>query len=55
MSNRKKKKPNTGRKPAPASSKRRFPVIWVVLGLVGLAIAASIFLVRQASLALLME
>jgi hypothetical protein len=44
LSTRKKKKRNTGRKPAPASSKRRFPVIWVVLGSVGLAIAASIFL-----------
>ena len=44
MSTRKKKKRNTGRKRAPASSKQHFPVIWVVLGLVGLAIAASIFL-----------
>jgi hypothetical protein len=44
LSTRKKKKRITGRKPAPASSKRRFPVIWVLLGLVGLAIAASIFL-----------
>jgi hypothetical protein len=40
----KKKKRNSGRKPAPTSSKRRFPVIWVVLGSVGLAIAAGIFL-----------
>ena len=44
MSTCKKKKRNTGRKPDPASSKRRFPVIWVVLGSLGLAIAASIFL-----------
>jgi len=43
LGTRKKKKRNTGRKPAVASSKRRFPVIRVVLGLVGLAILASIF------------
>jgi hypothetical protein len=44
LSTRKKKKRHVSRKPAPTSSKRRFPVIWVVLGSVGLAIAASIFL-----------
>ncbi len=44
MSTRKKKKRHVSRKPAPTSSKRRFPVIWVVLGSVGLAIAAGIFL-----------
>ena len=41
---RKKKKRNAGRKPATTSLKRRFPIIWVVLGSVGLAIAAGIFL-----------
>jgi len=41
---RKEKKRNTGRKPATRSLKRRFPVIWVVLGSVGLAVAAGIFL-----------
>ncbi|MGD8338691.1 MAG: hypothetical protein PVG81_05850 [Desulfobacterales bacterium] len=44
MSTRKKKKRHVSRKPAPTSSKRRFPVIWVVLGSVVLAIAAGIFL-----------
>ena len=44
MSTRKKKKSNSGRKLAPASTKRGFPGIWVVLGSVGLAIAAGIFL-----------
>jgi hypothetical protein len=44
LSTRKKKKRPVSRKPAPASSKKRFPVIWVVLGSVGLAIAAGIFL-----------
>ena len=44
MSIRRKKRRHVSRKPAPKSSKRRFPVIWVVLGSVGLAIAAGIFL-----------
>ena len=44
MSTRKKKKRHVSRKPVPASSIKRFPVIWVVLGSVGLAIAAGIFL-----------
>jgi hypothetical protein len=44
LGTRKKKKRNSGRKPAPASTKRGFPGIWVVLGLVGLAIATGIFL-----------
>ena len=44
MSTRRKKRRHVSRKPAPTSSKRRFPVIWVALGSVGLAIAAGIFL-----------
>ncbi len=44
MSTRKKKRRHVSRKPAPTSSKRRFPVIWLALGSVGLAIAAGIFL-----------
>jgi len=44
LSTRRKKRRHVSRKPAPASSKKRFPVIWVVLGSVGLAIAAGIFL-----------
>lgn len=44
MSTIRKKRRHVSRNPAPTSSKRRFPVIWIVLGSVGMAIAAGIFL-----------
>lgn len=42
MGSRKKKKRKTGRKPVPASSKPRFPVVWIILGVIGLVIATSL-------------
>ena len=49
MSSRKKKKRKTGRKPAPASSKPRFPVVWIISAVLGLAIATGfiIYNLRQ--------
>jgi hypothetical protein len=44
MGSRKKKKRKTVRKTVPASSKPRFPVIWIILGVLGLAVAAGIIL-----------
>jgi hypothetical protein len=44
MSSRKKKKRKTGRKPVPASPKSRFPVVWIILGMLGLVIAAGLIL-----------